>query len=324
MPVIDVHNHIVPEDFPSDNSPNWPCMECGGGHRTMMISGKAYRQFDERNWSAAARRDYMDGAGIDIQVLSPLPELLSYWLDPAATEKMAHHVNGKILQMIDFDPARFQGLAMIPLQDPVRGAKMLQDIKDMGFKGVEIGSNINGKSPADPFFDEFWATANALDLAVFIHGIKPAGAERLVGPDVMAPLIGVPLDTALCVSSCISANISQRFPRTRLGFSHGGGAIGAVIDRFSHVWKLMPELRETVPVAPEEALRDYYFDILTFGADYLKYMLGLVGKERIIIGTDYPAGGMGLMDPLGFMKDCGFSENLIQKISSENALRFLG
>ena len=54
-------------------------MECGGGHSTMMISGKAYRQFDARSWSASVRRDYMDEKGIDVQVLSPLPELLSYW-----------------------------------------------------------------------------------------------------------------------------------------------------------------------------------------------------------------------------------------------------
>lgn len=328
MPVIDVHNHIVPETFPPDPSkgatPAWPCMECDGGHATMMISGKPYRQFDARSWSAQNRRDFMDENGIDVQVLSPLPELLSYWLPSKVAAEMAKHVNGTIAAMIAFDPGRFMGLGMVPLQDPTAATTMLQELKQNdGFRGVQIGSNIDGVSPADPRFDEFWAAAAGLDMAVFVHGIKPTGTERLVGPEVMGPIVGVPLDTAMCVSSCISAGLLQKYPTLHIGFSHGGGAVGSIIDRFEHVWKLMPALRDAVPQSPIATLRQFYYDVLTFNADYVSYLVDLAGEDRIFIGTDYPAGGMGLMDPVAFVESLGLTNSALEKVKGGNAQRYL-
>lgn len=325
--LIDVHNHIVPETLPglpAGMGGEWPSYDCGGGHKTMMISGKAYRKFDAQSWSASARRDFMDGAGVDVQVLSPLPELLSYWFPADATEEMARHVNGAIGEMIAFDPDRFQGLGMVPLQDPARAARMLEELAKLdGFKGVQIGSNINGLSPADDRFSEFWDTADRLGIAVFVHGIRPAAGERLLGPDVMGPIVGIPMDTACCVSSCIAMNMSERYQKLRIGFSHAGGSIASVIDRYSHVWKLMPGMSEQIHRDPLDALRDYYYDILTFGEDYLKYVIERVGTERVIVGTDYPAMGMGLMDPKGFLAKLDLSQDDFDKITHHNANRFL-
>ena len=59
---------------------------------------------------------------------------------------MARHVNGSISAMIGFDPLRFKGLGMVPLQNPAMAARMLEELKQLeGFQGVQIGSNINGR-----------------------------------------------------------------------------------------------------------------------------------------------------------------------------------
>ena len=113
----------------------------------MEIGGAAYRRFDNRNWSVERRITDMDQSGVARQVLSPLPELLSYWFAAPAAAEMARHVNGAIAQMMARVPDRFAGLAMVPLQDPDLAAAMVLGLRSDGFSGVEIGSNIDGTSP---------------------------------------------------------------------------------------------------------------------------------------------------------------------------------
>ena len=326
--VIDVHNHVVPESLPSVPegafAPGWPCYECGQGHKTMMISGAAYRKFDASSWSASTRRDFMDEKGIDIQVLSCLPELLGYWFKVEHTHLMCHHVNQAIAGMVDFDPSRFIGMGSLPMQDPSLAAKELENLKhQLGFKAVQIGSNIDGISPADSCFDEVYAAAVELDMAVFVHGIRPAGAERLVGLDVMAPLVGIPMDTAYCLSSFIAAGILHKFPDLRLGFSHSGGAFGSVVDRMNHVWNLMPAMQEQMLESPLLTAQRFYYDVLTFGGEYLEYVVSRFGDSQVFVGTDFPAMGMGLMDPVGFLEECNFTAEQLVNLKSNTAKRYL-
>ena len=325
--MIDVHCHVIPETLPdapaSGHGGRWPCMVCDGAHRTMTIAGKPYRSFDDRNWSAARRIDYMDGQGIALQVLSPLPELLSYWFDAAACGEMCAHVNGAIAGMVAAAPERFGGFAMVPLQDPARAALALEQIKGDGFLGVEIGSNIDGVSPADARFSEFFAAVEELGLAIFVHGIRPAGVERLIGHEAMGAIVGVPMDTALCLSSMLAMNFPERYPRLRMAFSHGGGAFGVVLGRFAHVRSVMPGMRE-VMADPKQGARAFYYDILTFDADYVNLLARHLGADRLLLGTDFPAGGMGLMEPRAFIESLSFSAAERAAIGAENPRRYLG
>jgi aminocarboxymuconate-semialdehyde decarboxylase len=326
-PIVDVHSHIVPSSLPVDPSggkiSNWPCLTCSAGKAAMTIGGKLYREFDDRNWSIARRIDHMDAQNIEIQALSPLPELLSFWIDASAAKVMCDHVNGAIANMVAERPDRFVGLGMVPLQDVGLAIKQAQRLKEeFGFPGIEIGSNIDGVSPANPKFDAFYEAAADLDLSIFVHGLKPAAPERFVGPDVMPAIIGVPLDTAIAISSYIASGLLERYPTLRLLFSHGGGAIGAVIDRFQHVWNLMPALQESK--APLETARRLFFDIMTFDAEYSSHIIDKIGPQSFVVGTDYPAGGMGLMNPSEFLSSLSVGEKQIADIARHNGLKFLG
>src|SRR5262249_21006942 len=82
---IDVHTHVVPENFPpyrgSGRDMPLPAMaEAHACHRHVMISGKVYRTVSDGCWSVPRRVEDMNEMRVARQALSPMPELLSYWL----------------------------------------------------------------------------------------------------------------------------------------------------------------------------------------------------------------------------------------------------
>lgn len=323
---IDVHCHVVPADLPADPTGGehwlWPHMNCSGGHGT-FVAGSVTRKFDDRSWLAQRRVDYMDQHGIAVQVLSPLPELLGYWFDPASTAVLCRHTNDTMARMAESHPERFAVLGGLPMNDVGLAIDEARRIKALGFSGVEIGSNINGISPADPRFSEVLAALHELDLSIFVHGVRPAVEGRLIGNEVLGPIVGIPMDTALCVTSFIGARVLEKLPQLRVGFSHGGGGIGAVLDRFQHVWSVMPDLKKEIATSPLDEARRFFYDILTFSPDYTRYLVDKLGSDCLFIGTDFPAGGMGLMDPMKFVRELNLAPQDHANITRNTALRFL-
>ena len=326
--LIDVHCHVIPLDLPLDPTGGklalWPTMSCADGHSATFVAGPTTRKFDNRTWLASARIDYMDQYGVEMQTLSPVPELFAYWFEPSATAVMCRHVNDTLARMVGQNPTRFAALGGLPMNDPAMAIVEARRLKTLGFAGVEIGSNINGISPADPRYADVLATLQELNLAVFVHGVRPATEGRLVGPEVMAAIVGIPGDTSLCVASFISAGVLDKLPELRVGFSHGGGGFGSVIDRFQHIWSVMPELKAKIPNSPMAEARRFYYDLMTFNSDYVRHLLQKFGSQSIFVGTDFPAAGMGLMDPAAFIDTLGLSGDNLQNVRHVNARRFLG
>jgi aminocarboxymuconate-semialdehyde decarboxylase len=258
-------------------------------HSRMMIAGRQFRVFESFYWNPQERIARLDEEGIAVQVISPLPELLSYWLAPDAAEAITDFMNEFVAGMVRAAPGRFAGMGCVALQDPARAVRQLPAMRDaLGLRGVHIGSHVNGVSIADERFYPFFEAAESLGLFVFVHGIKPGGGALMLGPPLMPAVIGVPHENAVAISSFIMTDILRRFPRLELVFSHGGGTIGAVIDRFHAVWKEFEPMRRAVGSSPEEYLRRFSYDTVVFGPDYLAYLAKKVGASRLIAGTDGP------------------------------------
>ena len=107
----------------------------GNERGVIEIAGKAFRELDARSWQIGRRLEDMDRDRIGAQVLSPMPELLSYWFSAEDGLDMARHVNGVIAAMVSKAPARFHGLGMVPLQDPALAARELDRLQRDGFRG---------------------------------------------------------------------------------------------------------------------------------------------------------------------------------------------
>ena len=328
MPTIDIHNHVVPDGFPAKppecGHGRWPSLVRGENDTaTVMIAGKPFRRFDNRSWSVARRTADMDAERVDIQALSPLPELLSYWFDPADGLAMARHMNRAIAEMVHAAPDRLLGLGMVPLQDPEIAARELASMRDdLGLVGVEIGSNVNGKVPGDPFLEPFFAEAERLGLAVFVHALHPAGTERLVGPQMVQPLVAFPTEVGLSAASVITGGLIERHPNLRIAFSHGGGTLAAILPRLNHGATAHDMLKERA-LAPFEAARKLYFDTLVFDPLFLAHLVARFGASQIMVGTDYPA-TLRQPFPRDFVEKLGLAPDELEAIAGGNALRFFG
>ena len=138
---IDVHTHIVPENFPpyagSGRDVPWPSMAPAHAcHRHVMISGKVYRTVADGSWSVPRRIEDMAAMRITRQAISPMPELLSYWLPLADAKVMIRYLNDQIAAMIAQAPQRFVGLGAVPLQDVDAAIRELEYCKQLKFAGV--------------------------------------------------------------------------------------------------------------------------------------------------------------------------------------------
>ena len=326
---IDIHTHIVPERFPAYGGRHanvrWPSMapahDCH--HCNVMIAGKVFRTVTDECWSIERRREAMARSRITRQVLSPMPELLSYWLEPEDAEALGRHVNDTIGAMVDDGSGRFAGLGMVPLQDPERAARELERLMNSGlFRGVEIGTNVNGIPIGDRRFEPFFQRAEVLGAAVFVHALHPAGTERLLGPEAMPALVAFPCETAISIASLMVDGMLARHPGLRIAFSHGGGVFGLVLPRLMHGWRTMKELRDKVE-SPADQARRLYYDTLVYDPRTLAFLIERFGMTQLCLGTDHPF-TIQETDPVGAVDALGLAPADRHLLLFGNAARFLG
>lgn len=327
--LIDVHSHIVPRQLPADPTggriEKWPCVQCHSAtSATVLMGQKPFRKIDERSWDIARRVADMDRDHVAAQVLSPMPELLSYWLDAAPATELARFVNGAIAEMVAKRPDRFYGLGSVPMQEPARAAEELRLVKEkFALSGVEIGSNINGKYLGDRRFDPFFAAAEELGLAVFVHALHPLQAPHLAAMPTLVPFAAFPVDTALCAASLIMDGVLERFPRLRIGFSHGGGAFGPILHRMEHGWRASGRFDGKLPQSPRSYAARFFYDSLVYDPHYLAHLATHVAPGQIFAGTDYPY-LIEQRDPAGFIRSVADVVEHGQTLWSGAARRFLG
>ncbi|HEY7238513.1 MAG TPA: amidohydrolase family protein [Burkholderiales bacterium] len=325
---IDVHTHVVPENFPpyagSGRDIPWPSMaEAHACHRHVMISGKVYRTVSDGCWSVPRRVEDMNSMRVARQALSPMPELLSYWLPLGDAKVLVRYLNDQIAAMVERAPQRLVGLGAVPLQDVDAAIQELDyAVKTLKFSGVEIASHVNGTSIGDPRFEPFFAAAEELGAAVFVHALRPAGQDRIVGP-FSEQAVCFPGDIALACASMITGGVAGRHPRLRIAFSHGGGAMAMLLPRIVHAWQMTPKAKEALKESPAVTARRFYYDHLVFDAAAARLLIERFGAAQIMVGSDYPF-VMGDRDPVGALERLELDADAHQAISARNARRFLG
>ncbi|ATE63655.1 amidohydrolase family protein [Rhizorhabdus dicambivorans] len=325
--LIDIHSHMTPRGLPADpgSAAPWPCMRCEAATRsTLMLGDKPFRELDDRSWDVARRCEDMDRDGVAIQLLSPMPELLSYWQEAAHAEYLADHVNAAIAEMVARRPDRFRGLAMVPMQEPDRAVRYLRDLKArFGVDGIEIGSNINGTLPGEDAFAPVFAAAEAGELAVFIHALHPVATANVMShAPFFGPMVGFPLDVAMAGASLITGGVLERHPRLRVALSHGGGAMASLIGRLDQGWRMVPDLRDRLTTAPSAQARRLFYDSNVYEPGLLRHIARDMAPGQVCAGTDYPYLIM-QEDPAAFIASAGLSAAETESVRAGAAIRFL-
>jgi len=325
---IDVHTHIVPESFPAytggARDVPWPSMSpVSCGHAHVMISGRKYRTVPESCWRTEVRRAEMDAMRIGRQVLSPMPELLSYWLPLQDASLMCRYLNEEIVRMVAAEPGRFLGFGIVPLQDVGAAIRELEFVvSEAKLSGVEVASNVNGLSIGDPRLDPFFAAVSRLGAAVFVHALRPAGKDRLVGPPELEQIVAFPGDIGLAGASLITGGMLERYPDLHIALSHGGGALPAMVPRMENGWRVSPVVAAALPKAPSVYARQLFCDTLTYSPDTLRLAMKTFGEDKVMMGTDYPF-IIRDPDPHATVEALGLAAPQMDALREGNARRFL-
>jgi aminocarboxymuconate-semialdehyde decarboxylase len=325
---IDVHTHIVPEKFPAyagkGRDVPWPSMaEAHACHKHVMISGSVYRTVSDGCWSVPRRIEDMGAMRITRQAISPMPELLSYWLPLEDASVMCRYLNDQIAAMISRAPGRFVGLGAVPLQDVDASIREMEyAVKTLKFAGVEIASHVNGTSIGHEQFEPFFAAAEKMGAAIFVHALRPAGQDRIVGPFI-EQAVCFPGDIGLACASMITGGIGARHPKLRIAFSHGGGVMSILLPRLVHAWNVFPKAKEALPESPAVTAKRFYYDELVFDPGAVRFVMATFGQSQVFIGTDYPF-AMGDLHPMKTLELAGLHGEALVAVSSTNAKRFLG
>jgi aminocarboxymuconate-semialdehyde decarboxylase len=298
--IIDLHAHYIPQSFleaiEKEGAQHGASLRRNGGSPTILVAGRPYGPITRHYYETKPRLADMDRAGVDIQVLSLNPPMV-YWAEAALGARLARLYNDELAGAVSQRPDRLAGLATVPLRDvPEAVAELTRAIRELGLRGVYIGSNVCGKDLDHPDLLPFFATAEALRAPVFIHPIDVLGVERLRDYYLHNGL-GNPYETALAAARLIFGGVLDRLPRLQVCLAHAGGALPYLIGRLDRVHRVRKEAQRNVRRAPSRYLRRFTFDTITHHEPALRYLIGLVGADRVALGTDYRF-DMGTRDPV--------------------------
>jgi aminocarboxymuconate-semialdehyde decarboxylase len=227
----------------------------------------------------------MDRQGVQVHALS-LTFPMTYWAAGDLGRHLARVTNDAMSEAHVAYPDRFVGLATLPLQDPTASVEELDRAARLpGIRGVYLGTNVNGQELSDPALLPVWERIHDLGLPVFLHPLNVVGAQRL-RPYYLGNLLGNPFDTAVAAAHLIFGGVLDRFPRLSVCLPHAGGALPYLVGRLDRGRKVRREC-EHLKRPPSAYLRRFTYDTISHAPASLRYLIDLVGADRVMIGSDY-------------------------------------
>jgi aminocarboxymuconate-semialdehyde decarboxylase len=288
---IDIHTHILTQETAAlltKAGVNVTITPDDAEKAALDVAGVVYRPFPTGGFDIARRLRDMDAAGVDVHVLSATPQTYLYNREPALGLTLAAIQNDQMAKHIAAHPDRFMGIATLPMQDPKRAADELRRaMSKLGLKGAMFGSNIMGKNLDDPSFEPLWATAEELGAFLFVHPNNVAGADRLKSY-YLQNLIGNPLDTTIAAACLYFGGVLDRHPKLKFVLAHGGGFTPYQAARWEHGWKVRPEPKKNISQQPKGIAKRFLYDTILHSDQTLEAMIGLVGADHVLLGSDYP------------------------------------
>src|SRR5579871_3730421 len=328
MQVIDIHNHFFPPSWPDlaarYGTPNWPWIKhTEPGKAEIMVGDRFFRQITAACWDAEVRLAEMDQDGIDMQVISATPVLFAYEREPAHALDCARIFNDAALQLCEQGKGRLKSFCQVPLQNIDAACEELSRCMRAGHLGVQIGNHVGEKNLDDPGIVTFLHHCADSGAAVLVHPWDMLSPERM--PKYMMPwTVGMPAETQLGIVAMILGGAFDKLPgNLRICFAHGGGSYAFLLGRLENAWQHHPAARGVCELPPSQYSNRFYVDSAVFDVRALQLLVGTIGLERVMLGTDYPF-PLGEHPMGGLIRSSHLAPREKARLLGENSAIFLG
>lgn len=319
--IVDCHAHLVPPDLlvairkDAAKFPSVRQIEADGSLALAFSGGKPTRPVSKPLSDIPARLAWMTKNGIDRQVVGGWVDMFGYELPAPEAEAWARLANDVLLAAAKAEP-RFVPLATVPLGDGARAAAVLKDAIRAGFRGAMIGTLPRGVgSTLDARdLDPFWQAADETAAFIHIHPSYDAGDVR-VNDFGLANGLGRITDAAVAVARLISAEHVARYRNVKFFAPMGGAALPFVLGRLKRNASITPNIGD--PVA---GLASIYTDTILHDARVLKFVVEMMGTERLMMGSDMPF-PIGDTEPLKIVAEAGLSKAQAESVNGGLAAR---
>ena len=289
----------------------------------LLVKHNAITVNNFRNYTPQRNIDEMDKAGVTTAMLSPTAPAV-WFGDAEEARKAARELNEyAATKMVGDFKGRYGLFATLPMPDVEGTLKEIEYAYDtLKVDGVSFLTSYDNKWLGDKTFDPIFDELNRRNAVVYTHPLEAACCKNpLTG--VSAQTLEYPTDTTRIIMNLIVSNTATRCPNIKFIFSHAGGTLVSIAQRFLGNQVTADGLSK--PVEPNTRLhhvRRFYYD--TAGSAnpiQIQSLKLLVPASQIVFGTDFPFGNVGAH--VSGVQACGLSQAELQGVFHDNAARFL-
>ena len=311
---IDVHAHHFAEDY-------LQCLDKMGSKTTgnARLAPGAKVTLDERI-------GLMDGAGIDMQVLSPGPQL-PYFAKKEDAVAAARLGNDIFVDVVKKYNGRFSAFANVPLPHVDAAIEEIGRCLDrLGMVGVTVGCSVAGKHLDDPEFAPFWAELDRRKSVLFLHPVGVGG-----GPGAEAYgltwMVGAPFEDTIAGMRLVLSGVIKRYPNVKIIVPHLGGTIPFLMQRLDDAFERQRAAGTATKIdkPPSSYVKKLWFDTVNEHPAALRCACDSYGASRIMLGTDWPyLAGPKFKHCVTYVEESGLPQKDVDAILDRNAQQLLG
>lgn len=287
--IVDCHAHLVPPDLlvairnEKERFPSVRQIDDGGTLAFAFAGGKPTRPVSKPLSDIPGRVAWMVKQGIDKQVVGGWVDMFGYDVPGAEGEAWSRLINDALMGAATAEP-RFVPLATVPLSDGQRAAAVLKDAVKAGFSGAMIGTLPRGVGSTldSSDLDPFWAAADETGALIHIHPSFDAGDVR-VNDYGLANGLGRITDAAIAVARLLCAGHPTKYKNAKFFAPMGAAALPFALGRLMRNFQITPNIGN-----PAEGLMHIYTDTILHDVRVLKFVVEMIGTERLMMGSDMP------------------------------------
>jgi len=247
----------------------------------------------------------MDKFGQILQVLTvgPVPPL-EVFADAQKSVDLARLANDEMAELVLKYRDRFlAAIALLPMNNIDEALKETdRAINELGFKGIYLHSNINGKPLDSPEFRPLFQKMAEYDLPIYVHPWRPNDfadyPTETESKYAIVSTFGWPYETTVMMTRLVFSGILEKYPNLKVITHHCGGMVPYYEQRIVQHYSQMStkyhdygEYMRGLTKPPIEYYRMFYNDTAIHGnTPALMLAYHFCGADHIVFGADMPLG----------------------------------